>query len=266
MVQYSTLHLIPTPPFMPSCRHNSPPFLVTLLCLGLLWTTTACTPDATPIPSPNNLTQGPAGRGAPAVQDLSDFRIGEAVISVADLEIAISQFRQAFNGFGHHTLSWFLLDGGIGPAALLHHRFAEQSAEVRLEAELIAQRLAQGEDFFSVYQEQGGDPAAPINQQPTPFSLGGRVAAQMATMEPGDWAGPLKTINGWEIVYLEERLDSLRSVAGVRVRTLLLEIGDASDRTQARDDWAKLPLSGNPMVIRSLPAAFRRGRVLQPTP
>ena len=205
-----------------------------------------------------------AGRPQSSAQGSSSYSgtlwIGEAEIDVAELEILVESFSHSFDAFGHDTLAWHLLDGGLGASAILHHNFAQESADAKTKADAAANRISEGETFFAVYQDLGGDPNPASISQPTPFGLGARVAALMATRVKGEWLGPVATMDGWEIVFLEERNEAIRSRAGIRVRSILFPIATDDDRRKAREDWAKLPLRATPAVLRALPASFRRGR------
>jgi hypothetical protein len=81
-------------------------------------------------------------------------------------------------------------------------------------------------------------------------------------MEPGEWAGPLRTVHGWELVYLEERGSLARNRAAVVLYRILFPVGSAAARQQAKQDWSTLPLSGNTELIDCLPLDFRLHRVV----
>jgi len=176
------------------------------------------------------------------------------------LDDLVQHFSHSFTAFGHDTLAWHLLDGGLGASALLHHNHAKESAKAKADADAAAKRILKGESFYAVYQDLGGNPNPASISQPTPFGLGARVAALIATRVKGEWFGPVATIDGWKIVFLEERNEALRSRAGVRIRSILFPIATDDDRRKAREDWAKLELRANPAVLRTLPASFRKGR------
>ena len=189
------------------------------------------------------------------------LKVGEAEIDLTELKDLARQFGRNFDAFGPETLAWNLLHEGLGPSALLHQRFAEESATAKLEAEAVAARILSKSDFYDEYQARGGSPEAQNLKPPTPYGVGARVAAQMAEMEAGEWLGPAQTIQGWEIVLLEERADSLRMVAGLAVRSIVFEVGADLHRKEAREAWATLPIQAPTAFLRILPAAFRRGRV-----
>lgn len=165
-----------------------------------------------------------------------------------------------YSAWGPCSLAWHLLDGGMAPAALLHHRFAEESQAARAQADAAVARLNEGESFYAILQEVGED-EPPVMNQPSPFGLGAATAASIALLEPGAWAGPLRTLDGWEIVLLEDRADDVRSRSGVLVRRVVFPVADDAARNQARQDWATLPLAGDLALLRSLPRHFVRGRV-----
>jgi parvulin-like peptidyl-prolyl isomerase len=98
-------------------------------------------------------------------------------------------------------------------------------------------------------------------RQASPAALGASTSAAVAGLEPGAWVGPIQTIHGWEIVLLEARAEGPRSRSGVVVRTIIFPVASESEQTQARADWATLPLAGDPALLRSLPRSFVRGRV-----
>jgi hypothetical protein len=58
----------------------------------------------------------------------AEFRVGESQIDAYGLRTALLDLRQAYDVWGPSTLAWHLLDGGLAASALLHDRFAEQSA------------------------------------------------------------------------------------------------------------------------------------------
>jgi hypothetical protein len=189
-----------------------------------------------------------------------ELQVGSARIEGDSVRSTLLQLRQAYEVWGPGTLAWHLLDGGFAAAALLHDRFPEQSAQAKALADTAAQRIRDGESFYSILQEVGGDPS-PVMRQASPAALGGATSAAVAGMEPGAWAGPLRTIDGWELVLLETRAEGPRSRSGVVVRSIAYPIASESEQTQARADWATLPLAGDPALLRSLPRSFVRGRV-----
>ena len=205
-------------------------------------------------PSALNWAAIKAGSSSPELQ------IGDSRIDGDSMRDALLGLHQAYDVWGPSTLAWHLLDGGFAATALLHDRFAEQSATAQAAAEAAAQRLTDGEGYYAILQEQGGDPA-PVMRQASPAALGAATSAAVAGLEPGAWAGPLRTIDGWEIVLLEARAEGPRSRSGVVVRSITFPIASESEQTQARADWATLPLAGDPALLRSLPRSFVRGRV-----
>ena len=248
--------------------------------IALLWSSalliTACGPnsDTEQGTSSGNLSKNngtaPAETSAPSGDATAEpfeglLMVGEAEINLEELGVLVQKFGRNFDAFGPETLAWHLLQDGSGPAALLHQRFANQSATAKSEADQIAARIQSKEDYYAEYQANGGAPETQSPLPPTPFGVGARLAAHLAQMEPGDWVGPLPPAQGWEIVLLEERADSLRMVAGVVLRSILIPIGNEEHRKEARDSWAKLPLQAPPAFLRALPATFRRGRVANDT-
>jgi hypothetical protein len=244
--------------------------------IALLWSSalliTACGPNSDPSATASNGNLSENNVAAPAETSASEgdatagpfvglLKVGEAEINLDELGLLVQKFGRNFNAFGPETLAWHLLKDGIGPAAILHQRFADDSATAKSKADEIAARIQSKEDFYAEYQAHGGNPEAQSMLPPTPFGVGARLAAHFAEMEPGDWVGPLQTAQGWEIVILEERAPSKRMVAGVVGRTILFGIGSDDHRKEAREAWAKLPLQAAPAFLRALPASFRRGRV-----
>lgn len=194
------------------------------------------------------------------------LRVGDASIPGSELDAAAAELRVAFGSFGTDTLRWALLDEGkMGPAALLHHRLAAASAAALAEAERCADRLRRGEEFDRLLEERetvpGGAQRATGAVAPSPFWLGGSVAAKVATLEPGQWAGPVQTLQGWEIVRLRDRADPVRSRAHVQVDRLVFPVGTAEDQERAKAEWTTLPLSGDRQYLDALLCEFRRGRV-----
>jgi hypothetical protein len=191
--------------------------------------------------------------------------VGRVSIPYRQIEEAEASLRRSFPADGRATLIWHLLDGGLAAEALVHARHAEASAAARREAEALAARLRSGSDFEAVRSEwQAKHPElaeVATLQKPGPFYLGASVAARVAAMEPPEWAGPLRTERGWELIRLLERVDAPRSLANVRVDRILVPVGDPGALAAARADWARLPLSGNPELLDALPLEFRAGRV-----
>lgn len=189
-----------------------------------------------------------------------DLQIGDSQIPGAELRTALHALHLSYDAWGACSLAWHLLDGGMAPASLLHDRFPEESAAALADAEAAVQRIRDGESFYSLLQEFG-EPVTPVMKQPSPFGLGAAAAASVATLEPGAWDGPLRSLDGWEIVLLEERAEGFRSRGGVLIRRIVFPVADDAARNQARQDWATLPLAGDLALLRSLPRNFVRGRV-----
>lgn len=187
------------------------------------------------------------------------IQIGEATLEAHEMRAALLGMRTSFQTWGAATLLWHLLDGGMGAATIHHHRFADESAEARAQADALVARLRDGESFYALLQETGSD-AEPLLKQPSPFGLGAGPSARVAELEPGAWSGPVRSLDGWEILLLEERADGPRSRAGVLVRRMVLPVGSEADREASRVAWAKLPLRADSAVLRSLPRFFVRDR------
>jgi hypothetical protein len=180
---------------------------------------------------------------------------------------AYEQMKVSFQVEGKDTIRRHLLMEGLGPGAILHHRLAAQSKAAKDKADVVAKRLQEGSAFDKELQlwgeEQGIEPEPDINVQPTPSALGAAVAAAVAPMEVGDWAGPLKTRVGWELISLAERVDGPRNRAQVSVYRMQFLVGSRADRQQALADWSTLPLSGNQELIDCLSLDFRANRVAE---
>lgn len=189
-----------------------------------------------------------------------DLQVGDSQIPGSELRAGLHALQRSYGAWGACSLAWHLLDGGMASAALLHDRHAEESAEALEAAKAAAARIREGESFYALLQEIGEEAPA-VMKQPSPFGLGASVAASVASLEPGAWDGPLRSLDGWEIVLLEERAEGLRSRGGVLVRRIVFPVADDAARNQARQDWATLPLAGDLALLRSLPRSFVRGRV-----
>lgn len=246
-----------------------PRFPAALAALALAVAPAACDPAVEPPTADGPDAPGPSAATAPAALDWAGvqagalaegLRVGPAHVPAEALTEALIDLRATYSAWGAGTLAWYLLDGGMGAAALLHAAFPEASAAARAEAEALAGQLADGADFWALLQEHGA-PEAPGADQPSPAALGGAVAAAVAPLEAGEWSGPVRTLDGWEIVLLDRRADGLRSRAAVVVRRIVVPVGDEEARNEARDGWARLPLDGDPALLRVLPRAFVRGRV-----
>ncbi len=244
-----------------------PNLKISSLLLATAYCISACGPsDAQPkaLESENSATHAAAmtanGQPLQAEAENDIFWVGNAAINIEELHELVQKFSQTFGAFGPNTLAWHLLQGGVGPAAIMHKRLAEESATAKIQADEIAARIQSTQDFFREYQATDAPADGRSLRQPTPFGLGARVAAHFAAMEAGEWVGPVATQQGWEIVLLESRVESRRSVAGVKSRSILLPVGSDDDRRVAREEWAKLPIRGPAEFLRTLPATFRRGR------
>jgi len=196
------------------------------------------------------------------------LEVGEVQIPLADLENARQEMAVGFPQFGKSTITWAILDGGYGPAWILHSRNSQLSAAALEQALKWKARLEQGEDFLDLAREQQQllkheDPMD-YPGPPRPDHLGGRVCALVASMKEGEWAGPVRTLDGWELVFLDRRFDDespdLRTRAGVQVCRIRCEVGDQWARDLALRDWELLPLDGTSETLALLPASFRNGR------
>lgn len=191
--------------------------------------------------------------------------VGSTWIPGSEIDEAVAQMRRGFPERGRGTLAWQILDGGYGPACLLHDALPEASAAARAEAERWAARLRDGTDPAALAAEllrlpTGQDPTG-MPRAPNPFELeSGRAAAAVAALEPGEWCGPLKTVKGWEILYLADRQDGPRNRAGVSLIRLTSAVGGPADRDRAVEAWSTLPLRGSRERLLDLPYFFRRGR------
>lgn len=213
---------------------------------------------------PALLAAGLAGSAA-ACGEPAGLRVGEVEIPYRLIDDAEHSLRQSFSADGRATLIWHLLDAGLAEEALLHARCPAESEAALREAELWVSRLRKGADFASLLEEWGAAhpelAGTAIHEKPGPFFLGASVSARVATLEPGAWAGPVRTHKGWEIVRLREREDAPRQRAHVVVERMSFPVGSPEQRAAARADWVKLPLAGNPELLDALPLEFRHGRV-----
>ncbi|RMH03831.1 MAG: hypothetical protein D6702_04615 [Planctomycetota bacterium] len=207
------------------------------------------------------LLAGCAGRG-------DGIAVGDHWIPGPAIDRAVTEMKGSFPQWGRDSLAWAILDGGWGPAWILHDELAAASEAARREAEILAARLRAGEDFADLAAEHdlgrplGGAGSGVGPFAPTPFELGsGRVAAAVAALEPGEWAGPLRTIQGWELVQLLDRAAVPRNRAAVQVRRIVIPVGGEEDRRRAVEAWNTLPLAGSAERLERLPFRFRDGRL-----
>lgn len=201
-------------------------------------------------------------------QERDGLAVGDAWIPGEAIDTAVSEMKGSFPQWGADSLAWHILDGGFGPAHLLHAALPSESAAARQEAEIWAGRLRNGEEFEVLARERTvlgeEDPADPM-RAPSPFEIGsGRVAAAAGGLEPGQWTGPILTVRGWEIVYLRARGEGHRNRASVQLVRLEFPVGDEAARQRAEQEWNTLPLGGTPRRLRALPSSFRHGRVAAP--
>ncbi|MHC4822861.1 MAG: peptidyl-prolyl cis-trans isomerase [Planctomycetota bacterium] len=194
--------------------------------------------------------------------------IGAYELPYATVADAEESLRESFQHSGSGTLRAHLLQFGLGQAAILHQANPEESAKSRALAMQWVDRLQAGETFHTLLEEEAQRLGSPVEidppELPNPSGLGASVAAAVAGLEQGQWAGPLQTIYGWEVVLLDRRVAGTRDRAQVSLFRLQAPVGDASLRNQAKEDWETLPLSGNPELIQDLPLSFRRDRVVAP--
>ncbi len=193
------------------------------------------------------------------------LRVGDCEISYEAVIQAEAELAVSFPKEGVGSRRWHLLEFGMGEAALLHHALPAASAASLERANAAAARLAASSDVEATFielREENGQAEFPHEPlQPYPSALGSQVAAAVAAREDGAWAGPLKTPSGWTLVYLKERMDGPRNRANVHAYVLDYLVGSADDWGRAREEWSKLPLSGNPELLDALPLEFRRGRI-----
>lgn len=186
--------------------------------------------------------------------------VGEVIISAESIQSAVDDLRITFSSTGEASARWLLLDGGMGPAAILHHRLKAESDAVYQQAQKAAARIRTGTTFGEVAQSLGQNPKVRM-VQPAPFALGALVAAKVASFEEGDWGGPFASLDGWELVRLDQRGGSTRSRAGVALQRIRFPVGEAKDRELAEELWNTLPLSGSADWLAVLPSEFRRSRL-----
>ncbi len=195
------------------------------------------------------------------------LRVGEVWIDGRDLDRQARSLAHSFPTYGLDTLRWNLLDHGLGAAVILHARHPEASRRAWLQAAAVAVRLRAGEDFSALKAEVEGAAATTpeamaqeLPKPPHPAGLGAAVAAAVARLEEGEWAGPLRTADGWELVLLERRFGPLRSRANVLLQRIRFPVGTPEDREQAARDWSILPLTGAPEYLDAVPAEVLRQR------
>lgn len=199
-----------------------------------------------------------------AEQESASLWIGEVEIPASMLDAEVDALAQSFRVEGRQTLRRHLLMNGMGVAALLHHRLAEESKQARDQAQAVFAGFEKAEDFEAVYwmrRESSTEIVPPVAAgAATPHALGASVAAAVALLEPGEWSGPLKTDRGWELVLLRDRVGERRDLGLVELYRIEFPVGGDMDLRQAEEDWSTLPLTGPPELIRCLPPSFRHGR------
>ncbi len=196
--------------------------------------------------------------------DPPGLRVGPALVPAAEVAAARERLRAVYPELGDATLTWYLLDGDLGAAALLHHRFPEESASARRRAEAWVAELQAGRPWEELRAEwAAAHPELdfePIPNPIAPYLIGSEPASWAAVLEPGAWVGPLKTLQGWEVVRLLERLPGHGTAGVATLDRLVAPVGDQEARRDARADWSRLPLSGDPELLDALPLEFRVGR------
>ena len=202
----------------------------------------------------------------PSCSRPAPLQIGDVEIPFEQVEDAYLSMSEAFVVEGHDTIRRSLLMNGLGARALLHARLPKESAAAQSEAQKYVERLRAGSTFREEMelwaQERALSSEPDLPKQPNPSALGAAVAAAVATLEPGEWAGPLRTSFGWELVSLVERFEGPRNRAQVSLYRIQFPVGTTSDRQQAEADWSTLPLSGNTELIDCLSLEFRHNRVV----
>ncbi|MFQ5747833.1 MAG: hypothetical protein ACE5H3_00050 [Planctomycetota bacterium] len=202
------------------------------------------------------LSAGCGGRPA----DRPALTVGGIPLPAGQLDEAVDELRHTFPGYGTDTLRWDLLRKGMLAATLLHARHAEESRAARKLAEFQAGLLRRGGSFPQDLPASGSGfrlERAWTPMPPTPYGLGARAAAAVSTMEPGEWRGPLKTRQGWEILYLEKRFEGERSRAAVVVHRLVFPVGPPEAARKAGSDWEALPLEADPAYREAIPLPLR---------
>lgn len=197
--------------------------------------------------------------------------LGEVALPYETVEKATKNLKVAFPNFGTETLQNHLLQFGLGHGALLHASLPEESRSAEAEAKAYVEAIEAGETFLQAFHrwcEQNRMPKeADSPAKPHPSDLGAATAAAVAVMEPGSWAGPLRTRFGWEVVYLEHRdADMPRNRAHVTLYRLQFQVGTPADHRRVEQEWATLTFGGNPELIQALPPSMRQGRVQQDPP
>jgi len=206
------------------------------------------------------------GLFCPSCSRPEPLRVGTTEIPFQLLEDAYLSMTHSFLVEGHDTICRSLLMNGLGSAAILHQRMPHESADARALAQVVADRLAAGSPFEDERKKWAEEqsitirPALPV--QPNPSALGAAICAAVASLEPGEWAGPVRTNYGWELVLLAERQDGPRNRAQVSLYLIQFPVGSTADRRQAEADWSTLPLSGNQELMDCLSLEFRHNRLV----
>jgi len=195
--------------------------------------------------------------------------VGSYELSYQVVAEAEQAMKRSFPGEGDTTLRAHLMQFGLGQAAILHQAHPLKSASSLAEAKQWADKVHQADSFMQVLQTFCAERGLPIEADgvalPHPSGLGASVAAAVAQMENGDWAGPIATSYGWELILLEERFSGARNRAQISLYRMQFPVGSDADRAQAKKDWDTLPLRGNPELLLALPLSFRRDRLATET-
>jgi|FLOH01.1.fsa_nt_gi hypothetical protein len=194
------------------------------------------------------------------------LRIGTTEIPFQLVDDAYQSMTHSFLVEGHDTICRSLLMNGLAVGAILHQRLPQESAAARALAQEIAERLQAGSRFADELlrwtEEQSLSVQVLLPKQPSPSALGAAISAAVASLVPGEWAGPVQTSYGWELVFLAERQAGPRNRAQVSLYVIQFPVGSSGARRQAEADWSTLPLSGNQELMDCLSLEFRRNRIV----
>ncbi|MGB0954175.1 MAG: peptidyl-prolyl cis-trans isomerase [Planctomycetota bacterium] len=194
--------------------------------------------------------------------------LGEVALPYEIVDQATKDLQVAYPNFGKETLQNHLLQFGLAQGALLHAALPAESEAAAAKAQAYADALEDGEPFLLAFhrwcEAENMPKEADASAKPHPSDLGAAAAAAVAVLEPGSWTGPLRTLYGWEILYLDHRdPDVPRNRAHVTLYRLQFPIGTAEDHQRVEQTWATLTFGGNPELIQALPPSMRQGRVQQ---
>lgn len=197
--------------------------------------------------------------------------LGTVALPYATVADAAEDLQTVFPSHGIETLRSHLLQFGLGQAALLHAKYPDLSAQALEEARLRVAELEAGEPYLEVLarwsEANGGSKEIDSLSKPHPSDLGAAVSAAVSRMEPGDWAGPIKTSLGWEVIRLDYREeDALRNRAEVALYRMQFLVGGPEEWAEIDQQWATVSFSGNPELIQALPLSMRKDRVVETPP